>query len=100
MNLQRVRGDTYNIKATLKVNSTPVDLRLCTIKFSYINEETREVRTIIGTGTEAGEATFNPSTGDFQNVGLYSYDIEVTMQNGEKTTFIIGKLNIIDDITK
>lgn len=100
MNITRVRGDTYAIKATLKLNNAPVNLLTSTVKFSYKNEETAVVKTISGTGTALGEATFLPSASDFQDAGLYTYDIVVTSPTQEKTTFIIAKLNIVDDISK
>ena len=53
-----------------------------------------------GAGNVNGEVVFLPSASDFQDVGLYTYDIEVTSPTQEKTTYIIAKLNIIDDITK
>jgi hypothetical protein len=100
MNLTRVRGDTYSIKATLKLNNAAVNLTTSTAKFSYRNEESTVVRSIDGAGNVNGEVVFLPSASDFQDVGLYTYDIEVTSPTQEKTTYIIAKLNIIDDITK
>lgn len=99
--ITRVRGDNYPILATLQINGAAVLLDVAdVITFTYTND-TFPVTSIIGTITDAplGKVSFFPAVTDFLVTGSYSYDIQ-RVSNGIKTTHIIDKLKLIDDINK
>jgi hypothetical protein len=102
MAITRVRGDNYPIEAIIQVNGVAVNLLVGdVITFTYLLSGGTTPVTIAGTITDAenGIVSFYPSGTDFTTVGSYAYDIQ-RVSNGIKTTHIIDKMKITDDINK
>ncbi len=96
----RVRGDNYPIEAVLKVNGLPIDITGATVAFSYKMHKgtTNSIAGVI-TNASTGSVVFNPTITDFQEVGVFEFDIQVVNQ-GIKTTYAVGVLNITNDVNK
>lgn len=97
--LVRVRGDSYPIKTTIKVNGSPIDLTGAILTFSY--REGSTLHTINGRITDAinGIVEFFPSASDFQTVGSFPFDIQRN-QGGYTYTHKKDMLVILDDVIK
>lgn len=100
--LKRVRGDNYPVEATLKVNGTAVPIPDgATALFSYIKKGETVPKTITGiiSNPALAEVKFFPTETDFQEAGMFKFDIQKVV-GGIRTTHLIGQLVIDDDITK
>lgn len=99
--INRVRGDTYPVEATLKINGLPVNLTGAIVNFSYKKVGDPQIKTILGVHDNStnGIVVFTPTADDFTIAGTYDFDIE-RYQDGIKITHIIGRLVLADDITK
>lgn len=77
--VKRVRGDTYPIEATLKVNSIPIVLGINDeISFNYTTNTVGAIKTIIGVidALTVGKVVFTPTVGDFSEAGGFKCDIQ------------------------
>jgi hypothetical protein len=99
MNFERVRGDNFPFKAILKINGVVCDLTDTTAIFTY--DEDGTIKTLQGTINTPlnGEVMFSVGDTDFQTVGNFKYDIQST-KGGIRTTHLMGKIKIIDDVSK
>ncbi len=80
----------FSFKLTVNSEKTPVDT---------VNQQF----TIVGIITDAanGQVAFSPTAVDTDiTPGLYFYDIEQTDTGGSISTLIVGKVTIVQDITK
>lgn len=101
MSVTRVRGDSYPIDATLKINGVPINLTGSTVRFSYKSRSKLNTVTLNGEISEdiIGKVSFIPGESDFSISGIYDFDIERDY-NGIKTTHLVGTLVLTNDITK
>jgi len=100
--ITRYRGDTQNLKIILNQDNTLVDLDSITKVEIGINkgesvlviECTKDIVPTTG-------VVFVPFTEtDLDTVGSFPFDIQVTWTDTTKTTFLIDKFKIVDDINK
>lgn len=100
INLDGTRGDDlyYTFENfTLNGSSYPSD----SVPVLYIELQSNPVTNYESTGTWSGTSvTFKIPSANNQDVGKYSYDIEITYANGDKFTHVIGTLDVTDDVNK
>jgi hypothetical protein len=102
------RGDTFNgRKITLKKNGTAIDLTGATVLMQFkldISGISRfEFKTANGSITIP-----NPLTGQIimmpkvinEVAGIYYFDMQITFPNGTVKTYLSGKWNITEDVSR
>jgi hypothetical protein len=101
MRLTRFRGDNYPINVTFQENNRVINVTNAIAKLSYKADGTDQFKTITGqvVNGPSGRVSFFPEPDDFQDVGVFRYDIELD-RAGIITTFVQDKIVIKDDITK
>lgn len=100
MSLSRVRGDTYPIEASIKINGEVVDLTGSTMKLSFRAKDGVDVETIVGVldVDVIGKVTFTPDATDFDVVGEYIFDIQ-REYNGIVSTHLVDRLIVTPDVS-
>ena len=97
--VNRVRGDTYPIEATLTKGGSSVDFSAGnnTAKFSY----TKGTNTVTIDGVN-GDVNGNISFPFPKSIfsGTYKYDIQITTSAGEVRTYVTDEMIISNDVTK
>ena len=101
--IDRYRGDTYSIEATIKKDEIPLDLSGADydVVFGYKKGKKKNLITGIN-GNINGEISFPFPA--IVSPGQYVYDIQVTDNtlagNNEIQTYVKDILNIIDDVSR
>ena len=101
MIITRKRGDTYPIKAVIKINGEPIDLTGSDVKFSFKpSDGSGSVTTITGviSSGEVGVVMFTPTVTDFSVSGKYFFDIQRSI-GSMVATHLSGILLLEDDVT-
>jgi len=102
--MTRKRGDTQpfgGISSRTLVDGTKLYLETATsLTFTYMKGDT-EI-SLVATITDAvtGKYRFDPLAATFDEVGTYTYDIQVLYNDGTKTTPKVEELIIEDDVNK
>jgi cytoplasmic iron level regulating protein YaaA (DUF328/UPF0246 family) len=101
------KGDTYDtVQFTMKLNDVAIDLTGYTIKSQFKkNKKTGQLSKTIS--TTSGITITDAENGIFVidsfvvdlNAGDYFYDIQFTDSNDIVTTYIQGRLQVIQDVT-
>lgn len=100
--ITRYRGDTQRLKITLSSNNTAIDLDI--VDKVEIGIEKSSSILVIECVKDADNTSgivyvpFTPT--DLDTIGTYSFDVQATWLDGTKTTFLIDKFKILDDINK
>lgn len=96
--LERYRGDTYPIEATLSRSGT-WSLIGSTVKMTFEFDDAVK-HTFTGTVTDYDNkiVEFTPTTDAVAQVRLGDFDIQVD-DGSYITTHLRGKINIVDDVT-
>ncbi len=107
IDIERSRGDTKRIPFTFVNSGEAIDIsgwtdfKLTVDTSSEPTDDTANIGQLTGSlltdGTD-GKVYFVP-TGTW-DIGEYFYDAQALDSNSEKTTFVKGAYNIIQDITK
>lgn len=101
-----VKGDTFEgVQFTITVNSSALNLTGATIRMQMrLNSNAPVVKEFsVGNGLTlttpaSGIFTFNKQVISVPP-GVYYYDIQITLSNGDIKTYITGTWTIIQDIT-
>ena len=100
--ITRYRGDTHKLQVTLNSNLAPVDLD--TVSKVEVGVNKSGVILVIEctkhTDSLSGIVYVPFSETDLDVVGTFSFDVQVTWLDSTKTTFLVDKFKIIDDINK
>jgi len=59
-----------------------------------------ETGEIVITDAALGKFQILAFNADFKNHGIYDYDVEITLANGDIFTYIKGYITVLEDITK
>ena len=105
--ISRYRGDTASLGVKITQDGVPYDLSGCSLIMTISteqnpNENTPIIQQTSATITDAvnGQATFEFSSGDFDFVGSYYYDVQLTDSNGKTKTVTKSTIRMAQDITK
>jgi len=108
-NIRRVRGDTKKILVKLSVGqdvTTPVDITSWTNFYLTVDpskapvNEFNNVEQMIGVIEDATEGVVSFSPSPDTPAGSYYFDIQATDEDGGISTLVMGKYDLIQDITK
>lgn len=107
----RRRGDTYPLDFLITTgegeDEIPLDITGCTFLLTVDpnkapTDDSSNICQIVGTVIDGpnGEVRFEPSDTDFDTIGKYYYDIQMTDVAGKIRTPLLARLTILQDITK
>tara|TARA_R110000744_G_scaffold182374_2_gene301656 strand:- start:4213 stop:4521 length:309 start_codon:yes stop_codon:yes gene_type:complete len=100
--ITRYRGDTQRLKITLSSNNRLIDLS--TVSKVEIGIEKPTTILVILCEKDPDNLSGNVYAPfietDLDTVGTYPFDVQVTWLDSTKTTFLIDKFKILDDINK
>jgi hypothetical protein len=100
--ITRYRGDTQKLNITLSRDGAPTDLS--TVDKVELGIDKLGQILVIGCIKDVTPssgiiyAPFTPS--DLDTTGVFDFDIQVTWADGTKTTILIDRFKILDDINK
>lgn len=107
MQIERRRGDTAPITATITANKKPVNIAGCSFKLTVNSmmsptDESTQILQLVGViaDEEAGTLEFPFSDEQADNVGFFYYDIEMIDSYGKKHTLDCDSFVLRQDITK
>jgi hypothetical protein len=109
--IQIVRGDdeAIELEFTNEVDNTPVNLTDCAIMFTVraskgdTNDDNALIKKDVYSHTDptAGKTTINLlKTDTAVTTGDYFYDVQYVDTENKVKTLVIGKLSIVQDVTK
>ena len=106
MSFKRIRGDTqlqeFSLSQTKNGEVTILDLSLANkIELAFIKEGVTIVKECTKDANPlTGKCTVAFTSSDVEDAGWFPYDIQVTWTDGTKTTFIVSKFELKDDVNK
>lgn len=109
MKITRYRGDTDPISMTITNNSTgsPANLTGSTVKLTTNTkanptDSSTVLFQLTGISSDplTGVVEFMLSDTDADKVGTFYYDVELTKNDGKKSTIVKGVIEFTQDITK
>lgn len=101
--ITRYRGDTQRLKISLTKNNAALDLSLLNKVELGIDKGTSGVIVIecIKDDDDATGIIYVPfSVDDLDKVGSFPFDIQVTWLDLTKTTLLVDKFKVINDVNK
>ena len=102
--MTRKRGDTQpfgGISSRTLVDGTTVYLEdAASLTFTYMKGDIEISLVAIITDAAKGEYRFDPLSTSFDEIGTYTYDIQIVYDDGVKTTPKVDDLVIEEDINK
>ena len=105
-NLKRVRGDTKKIMLQLLEGTTPVDITAYTSFTLSVDtnrapvDDLTNVLTIEGVAEDDEEGIFSFQLESDMEAGNYWYDVQTIDGDGIISTVLMGRLTLIQNITK
>jgi len=106
MSFKRIRGDTqlqeFILSQTRDKVVTILDLDLANkVEFAFTKAGNTIVKQCVKDAEPlTGKCTVEFSASDVDTIGWYVYDIQVTWNNLTKTTFIVSKFELENDVNK
>ena len=100
--ITRYRGDTHPQKITLSMRGSVVDLSTVS-KVEMGIKKGQEVLVITceqDADDSSGIVYANFNNDELDTVGQFSFDVQVTWLDNTKTTFVVDKFKIVDDVNK
>lgn len=100
--ITRYRGDTQDLEITLTKNKLAVDLTdVSKVEFGINKSGTVLIIECVKNADPLTGIVYTPFIqSDLDTVGMFNFDVQVSFTNGTRTTFIIDKIKILDDINK
>ena len=102
VSLQMVRGDTFDIIIEFEVDSITLSSAYLTVKRVATNTTNVVQKTLLNgiekTGDNEYTCTLAPADTANLTAGTYDFDFQASA-DGETLTPVLGKLNIIQDVT-
>lgn len=106
--LKRYRGDTDKIGVQLSSKGAPINLTGCSLMLSVSavsnpkssTEIIQQTTATLDDDPSTGKAYFEFDPGDWDFIGTYYYDIQLTYADGTVKTVTKSHLTIEQDITK
>ena len=114
-NLEMYRGDTMSFKMFIKINECPVDVTNGTFWFTVKDDiTTTDAEALIVKTTGDGITFLNPTLGqilvtlnpgdtntlDLPETATFCWDLQYQDVNGVVQTLLLGRLKIIQDVTR
>ena len=105
--ITRYRGDTASLGVKITQDGEPYNLTGCSLIMTISSEQNPvdntsviQQNSAVITNAEEGLASFEFSDEDFNYIGKYYYDIQLTDANNKVKTITKSTIKLLQDITK